>query len=928
MDFETTQQYDLVLLVTNKRGEVTRVPFRVDVADVSELSASHTVRKNAFHEGTTQVGSIVADVLPVADETPTYELTGAGSEYFRINNNGKIKVDQPLDFSAFQTIELQVVITSGTESTTETVVINVQENLSPDFTHTLSNANGVFSEGAALGTSILNVTRTDTDSDDLVYSLENDFSGTFAIDSTTGEVSLSNSLDFETTSSYNLKVIATDSKGLTKEIIEPLQVGDVVISFNGDQTDPNDTYSEGTALGHVIIDSFTSNFSNVTYSLLQDNDSKFAINPSTGQVTLASNFDFETSQSHSFTVQASAPNEAPETLVFDVFISDLSVDFQIRNTNNADITDLGSLSFGEFLPVGTEIANVSSSEAGATFALIDPDNKFNIDANGRITLANAFDYESDATHSLQVEVTANGEPGLGRVIPIQVNNQQVSRNVISANGITLNNGYGLNNFRIGEFSPAGTVVSTANGTPGITWSLLKHDDNPLQIDPNTGTVTLASPLDFESDNTHIYQVVASFDNEPDRYTGYITFKVDDESYNSVIPYFNSTSVTNTNFVGNRMLQATNNWMRQSGTAISAWIPNNMGTKDAAGRVIADFGQGLPAGTTYALSFLDTTGWQVLTCGTGDSADSRHGCFDVDSNGVLRVAAGKTLESVNAGVFRGKTLGGLNREQQMIDKLAGHSPNGHWVRDNYANSISVAITPPNEPTTYSSINLKPVRTEAQENVVMKFSETLVKTGTFPGDRPFERGQGYYFKREASMATDTGEPVQINASQYGHGDSITESVLASHQLEGNTKLASATSKVGGGMAWIAQSNGAKTYYRTNTVANGLNENDVNILDFEYWFPVDNMQSGGYAATGTPDTKGIYAPLAVANADWDNEAHSNERAKYGCYNSGKAGLCGTGTHELSISGSMVQAPKVQDFLDIKLFKKMPLTSDRYVA
>ncbi|GIS22471.1 MAG: hypothetical protein CM15mP123_03730 [Gammaproteobacteria bacterium] len=77
---------------------------------------------------------------------------------------------------------------------------------------------------------------------------------------------------------------------------------------------------KGTALGHVIVDSFTSNFSNVTYSLLQDNDSKFAINPSTGQVTLASNFDFETSQSHSFTVQASAPNEAPETLVFDVFI--------------------------------------------------------------------------------------------------------------------------------------------------------------------------------------------------------------------------------------------------------------------------------------------------------------------------------------------------------------------------------------------------------------------------------------------------------------------------------------------------------------------------------------------------------------------------------------------------------------------------------
>ena len=130
----------------------------------------------------------------------------------------------------------------------------------------------------------------------------------------------------------------------------------------------------------------------------------------------------------------------------------------------------------------------------------------------------------------------------------------------------------------------------------------------------------------------------------------------------------------------------------------------------------------------------------------------------------------------------------------------------------------------------------------------------------------------------------------------------------------------------MAWIAQSNGAKTYYRTNTVANGLNENDVNILDFEYWFPVDNMQSGGYAATGTPDTIGIYAPLAVANADWDNEAHSNERAKYGCYNSGKAGLCGTGTHELSISGSMVQSTESSGsgtFTGYKVVQSKPLVS-----
>ena len=70
----------------------------------------------------------------------------------------------------------------------------------------------------------------------------------------------------------------------------------------------------------------------------------------------------------------------------------------------------------------------------------------------------------------------------------------------------------------------------------------------------------------------------------------------------------------------------------------------------------------------------------------------------------------------------------------------------------------------------------------------------------------------------------------------------------------------------MAWIAQSNGAKTYYRTNTVANGLNENDVNILILsigsQWTIHKDTCNRNS-------DTIGIYAPLAVANADWDNEA-----------------------------------------------------------
>ena len=294
-------------------------------------------------------------------------------------------------------------------------------------------------------------------------------------------------------------------------------------------------------------------------------------------------------------------------------------------------------------------------------------------------MTNPLDYETKKFHQFTVTAQAGGE-SQQQNFTLNVGNYTVPLNVIAANGQAVTNGASGSQYNLGEFSPVGTVVSNANspGASGVTFGLIKHGTNPLEINSATGQVTLGSALDYETANNFRYQVTATIGGET-RTSGIITYQVNNESY--TMPSFDSTSVTNTNFVGNRMYQATNThmpWPHNQVTAtkngaISAWIPNDLGKKDAAGRVIADFGQGLPAFLMRYLSQI-TTGWQVLTCGTGDSADSRQDCFDIDSNGVLRVAAGKTLESVNAGVFRGKTLGGLNPldATEMIDKLAGFS----------------------------------------------------------------------------------------------------------------------------------------------------------------------------------------------------------------------------------------------------------------
>ena len=412
------------------------------------MSATASVRATSYHEGVTSQGTILADVSPVADETPTYEITGEGKEYFRINKNGKIKLDKPFDSTDRKEFNLVVKVTAGTETVDVPVKIDVLENLAPDFT-TACQSSCALAESAASGTVIINASRTDKDIDDLTYSLENDFDKKFTIDSKTGEVKLNEALDYETTNSYDLKVIATDSKGITKERSSTFNVTDVSPGFSGTLVSANQL--ETIATGTVILNSsLGGSFSNPSYAI-SGGDSKFAINASTGQVTLANPLDFETKQSHQFTVTVTAGGESQQE----------------------------------------------------TFTL-----------------------------------------GVG--------NYTVPLNVIAANGQAVTNGASGSQYNLGEFSPVGTVVSNANspGASGVTYGLIKHGTNPLQINTSTGQVTLGSALDYETANNFRYQVTATVGGET-RTSGIITYQVNNESY--TMPSFNSTSVTNTNFVGNRML---------------------------------------------------------------------------------------------------------------------------------------------------------------------------------------------------------------------------------------------------------------------------------------------------------------------------------------------------------------------------------------
>ena len=189
----------------------------------------------------------------------------------------------------------------------------------------------------------------------------------------------------------------------------------------------------------------------------------------------------------------------------------------------------------EHLATGSVILNsaLGGSFSNPTYSISGGNNKFTINSStGQVTLVNPLDYETKTFHQFSVTASAGGESET-QSFTMYVNNVTTTANIFSNGGINVSRGYSGGAFRIGEFSPVGTVVSNANsgGATGVTWSISGSATDKLQINSSTGQVTLKAPLDYETANNHQYQVTATKNGES-TISGVITFAVDNETYSA------------------------------------------------------------------------------------------------------------------------------------------------------------------------------------------------------------------------------------------------------------------------------------------------------------------------------------------------------------------------------------------------------------
>ena len=270
------------------------------------------------------------------------------------------------------------------------------------------------------------VTATDSDDGDtLTYSLQGTDSGSFTINSSTGQIKTYTTLDHETKDTYHVAVFVRDSKNIYGDsdtvdddsIDVTINVTDVNEPPAFDSTAPTDlNVVENTTAGIDIGSPVTATDPDVgdtlTYSLDTGDGSAFDID-SSGQIKTKGALDREVKDSYTVTVSVTDGNDAQgnvDTTADDTRTVTITVDNVVEpptfNDGDAGRTRTIEENTPAGRPVGDPVSATSEDGVTLTYSLDDQDGaSFDIDSNGQIKTKADLDYEDRSSYSVTVSVT-------------------------------------------------------------------------------------------------------------------------------------------------------------------------------------------------------------------------------------------------------------------------------------------------------------------------------------------------------------------------------------------------------------------------------------------------------------------------------------------------------------------------------------------
>ncbi|MFN9342280.1 MAG: cadherin repeat domain-containing protein, partial [Planctomycetota bacterium] len=287
-------------------------------------------------------------------------------------------------------------------------------------------ANSV-AENSANGTAVgLTAAASDADAttNTITYTLDDTAGGRFAINSSTGVVTVANSslLNYEAATSHSITVRATSADGSWSTQTYTISLTDVDEFDVGAVTDTDaaansvaENSANGTTVGFTASATDADGTTNtITYTLDDNAGGRFAINSSTGVVTVANGslLDRESAASHSITVRATSADGSWSNQSFTINLSDVD-EFDVgavTDSNAAANTLAENSANGTAVGITASASDADATTNTITYTLDDNSGgRFAINSpTGVVTVANSslLNYEAATSHSITVRATS------------------------------------------------------------------------------------------------------------------------------------------------------------------------------------------------------------------------------------------------------------------------------------------------------------------------------------------------------------------------------------------------------------------------------------------------------------------------------------------------------------------------------------------
>jgi len=319
-------------------------------------------------------------------------------------------------------------------------------------------------------------TVADADSGEaFIYSLVNNAGGRFAVNSSTGVVTVANGslLDYEAATSHSITVRVTDAAGATFDKVMLVQLNDVNEFSEGAISDTNpaanslpENSANGTAVGITAfaVDSDATN-NTMTYSLDDNAGGRFAINSSTGVVTVANGslLNFETATSHVITIRATSSDGSFSTANFTINLTDVN-EFDVGAVTDANATANSiaeNSANGAAVGITASAADADGSNNTITYSLDDTaGGRFTINSStGVVTVLDGtlLNFEAAISHAITVRATSSDGSFSTANFTINLTNVNEAPTAVADTAIAVEAG-GVSN-GTGGVSPTGNVLT-------------------------------------------------------------------------------------------------------------------------------------------------------------------------------------------------------------------------------------------------------------------------------------------------------------------------------------------------------------------------------------------------------------------------------------------------------------------------------------